>query len=155
MELNQKKILIRRLKLEIDKLAGILKQKMHHVINYWFTLKYYTHNLYSMYKLLYKFLNVYGNEATSHHSCYHFLTYRPRSIQENTLICYSLLDYVTLQISCMWALTNFAKSVNCSIYNDAIKVYFHVIKNFDALILHDDMSSGYTLNGLPIFLDFV
>ena len=155
MELNQKKILIRHLKLEIHKLAGILKQKMDHVINYWFTLKYYTHNFHSVYKLLHKFLNVYGNEATSCHSCYHFLTHGLISIQENTLICNPLLDYVILQISWMWALTNIAKSVNSSIYDDAIKVYLCVLKNFDALILHDDMSSEYTLNELPLFYDFV
>ena len=83
MELNEKKTLLRCLKLEIDELAGILKQKMQHVKNYWFTLKYYTHNLHCLYKLLYKFLIAYGNEATSRHSCYHFLTYGPRSIQEN------------------------------------------------------------------------
>ena len=62
-----------------------------------------------------------------------------------------------LQLSWIWAVINSANTLSCkcSIHDHAIKIYLHVIKNFDALIWQDDMSSEYTLNGKPVFYEFV
>ena len=55
---------------------------MEHVPKYWFTLKYFTHNLHAVYRLLNKYLLIYRNEATSKRADYHHLTYGARSFQE-------------------------------------------------------------------------
>ena len=47
------------------------------------------------------------------------------------------------------------KGNNIKLQTDASKIYLRVIQNFDHLICHDDMASEYTLNGLPIFHEFL
>ena len=64
-----------------------------------------------------------------------------------------MLHYVSLKISWIWALTSFENDI--TLQQDTTNIYHHVIKNFDALIRQDDMSSEYTLNGQPVFYEFM
>ena len=83
MERHQRRILNRKLKLEIDVILKEISRRSEYIYKYWYNLKFYTHALHAVYRLLHKLLETCGNDAVSQKCSYHNLIHGPRSISEN------------------------------------------------------------------------
>ena len=153
METHQRRILNRKLKLELDVILKEISCRSEYIHKYWYNLKFYTHSMHAVYRLLHKLLEICGNDAVSHKCSYHNLIHRPRSISENREILKSLLKYVDLQVNWLGALVNLNSNVN--VQKRIHFVFMRVIKFFDFLIWHDDITSEYTHNGIPVKLNFL
>ena len=87
--------------------CAIVEHKTKHLKDYWYTLKLFTHGMHAMYKLLHKFLVIYGNGATSAKCKYHNLIYGPRSIKENLDILNKLCKFTSFQVAWIGCVVRF------------------------------------------------
>ena len=106
-----------------------------------------------MYRLLQKLLEICGPEALSRKCAYHNLIYGPRTVAENKEILHCLLKYIDLQINWIGSIINL--NVHVEVQKKIHFVFMHVIKFFDFLIWHNDVTSEYTRNGVPVKLNFL
>ena len=111
MEKHQRRILNRKLKLEIDFILKEISHRSEYIHKYWYNLKFYTHTLHAVYRLLHELLETCGNDAVSQKCSYHNLLHGPRSISENQEILKHLLKYVDLQVNCIGTLVNLNSSI--------------------------------------------
>ena len=112
IEMHQRRILNRKLKLEIHVILKEISHRSEYTYKYWYNFKFYTHTLHAVYRLLHKLLETCGNGAVSWKCSYHNLTHGPRSISENQEILKNLLKYVDLQVHWIGALVNLNSSNN-------------------------------------------
>ena len=83
MEMKETRLLNLQLKEELDYLFAELTRCMTYLPHYWYNLKNFTHNLHTVYRLLNKFLQIYGQGSTSQKCEYHNLIYGPRPIVQD------------------------------------------------------------------------
>ena len=84
-------------------------------------------------------------------SPYHNLVYGPQTIANNCKILTHLINYVSLQIAWICAIAVF--DGNLKIQKQITFVFMRVIKFFDHILYHDDITTEYTRNGLPVKLN--
>ena len=138
---------------EINDLLGIVEHKKNHLQGYWYMLKLFTHGMHGLYRLLNKFLVIYGNKVTSAKSKSHNLIYGLRSIQENCEILHNLCKITTLQVTWIGCVVQFTGDLKTM--NTTAMIFKQVIKFLDMLVWHDDVTSEFTRNGLPIKYGFI
>ena len=153
METHQRRMLNRKLKLDLDVILKEISHRSEYIHKYCYNLKFYTHSLHAVYRLLHKLLEIYGNDAVSQKCSYHNLIHGPRTISKNREILKSLLKYVDLQVNWLAALVNL--NSNSNVQKKIHFVFMHVINFFNFLIWHDDITSEYTHNSIPVKLNFL
>ena len=139
MDIKEKHLLKLRLKQELDVLLAELTKCMSYLPNYWYNLKIFTHNLHAVCRLLNMFLQIYRHGSTAQRCDYHNLVYGPRSVVQNMAISSHLLKFIDLQLSWVWVCTQMSNDIK--LQNNAMFVYKRVIRNFDRLLWHEDVSS--------------
>ena len=71
--------------------------------DYWYDLKYLTHSLHAVYRLLYKIILTFGENGMANRCKYHHLVYGPRTIDSNLQIYKSLVKFLDVQLGIMGA----------------------------------------------------
>ena len=128
MSIKQCQLLNNRMEEEINYLLGIVEHKTKHLKDYWYTLKLFTHGMHAMYKLLHKFLVIYGNGATSAKWKYHNLIYGPRSIKENLDILTKLCKFTSFQVAWIGCVVRFSGALPT--LNNAAMIFKRLIRFF-------------------------
>ena len=64
-----------------------------------------------------------------------------------------LLKFIDLQLSWIWVCTQMSNDIK--LQNNATFVYKRVIRNFDRLLWHEDVSSQFTFNGISIKYEYM
>ena len=142
-----------RMENELNYQLDIVQKKRQHLHKYWYTLKFFTYGMHAIYRLFHEFLVIYGNQGLYDKCEYQDLLYGPRSITDNCCILYELCKIVDLQVVWIGCIVRFTHDMKA--INDAVMIFKWVIRFLDMLLLHDDVSSEYTFNGLPIKYEFL
>ena len=142
-----------KLKEELDCILSEINRQRQYFHKYWYSLKYFTASMHGVYRLLNRLLVLHGNEATGKKSPYHSLLYGPHTMATNCHILEHLINYVSIQIAWIHAIAVF--DGNLKIQKRITFVFMRVIKFFDHILYFDDITTEYTMNGLPIKLNFI
>ena len=120
--------------------------------DYWYDLKYLTHSLHAVYRLLYKIILTFGENGMANRCKYHHLVYGPRTIDCNLQIYKCLVKFLDVQFGIMGAMI---RQSSCPKVQDAISLKLHtVIKFFDAILYHEERNTNIFCNGIPHKLHF-
>ena len=79
---------------------------------------------------------------------YHNLIYGPRNIQENLAILTELCKFTSFQVAWIGSVVRFTGAL--ATLNNAAMIFKWLIQFLDMLVWHDDVTSQYTRNRLPI-----
>ena len=150
---KDKQLLNVRLFEELDQILIDIAKRKNYLHLYWYNLKYYVKLLHVAYWLLHKILTIYGNASMATKLNCHHLVYEPRPIQENLKLCTKLVNFVSIQLAYIRFIVKFSLDVPMQ---DKMTYLLHrLVKFFDHVIWLDDVTGKYTMNGLPIKMEFI
>ena len=150
---KDKQLLNKRLIQELQDTLKLIAQRNTYLHEYWYILRYFVKSLHGAYRLLYKILLVYGDSNVCKKFILHDLIDGPRPIKQNLELFSQLVNFVSLQLAYIHCIVKFKLNVPME---DKIMFLLHrLIKFLDRVIWLDDVTGKYTMNGLPIEMEFI